>query len=123
MASKKILIVDDEPVVVTLLKVRVASRGFFVEVATDGISGLEKAKIWQPDLILLDIAMPAIDGYETCRRLKAMKETAHIPVVFFTAMQETELDVLARKAGAVKVIQKPFVDQVFKAIAEILGAE
>jgi CheY-like chemotaxis protein len=123
MASKKILIVDDEPVVVALLKVRVASRGFLVETVTDGRSGLEKAKIWQPDLILLDIAMPGMDGYETCRRLKAMKETAHIPVVFFTAVQEMKLDVLAQKVGAAKVIQKPFVDQVFKAILEILGPE
>ena len=114
MAPQKILIVDDEPVVVTLLKVRVASRGFLV-------SGLDKAKMWQPDLILLDIAMPEMDGYETCRRLKAMKETAHIPVVFFTAVQEMKLDVLAREAGAERVVQKPFVDQVFKAISEILG--
>lgn len=123
MAHQKILIIDDEPVVVTLLKVRVASRGFLVEIATDGISGLDKAKMWQPDLILLDIAMPGMDGYETCRRLKAMKETAHIPVVFFTAVQETKLDVLAREAGAARVVQKPFVDQVFQAISEILGPE
>ena len=121
MAPQKILIVDDEPVVVTLLKVRVASRGFLVEIATDGIRGLDKAKMWQPDLILLDIAMPEMDGYETCRRLKAMKETAHIPVVFFTAVQEMKLEALAREAGAERVVQKPFVDQVFEAISEILG--
>jgi two-component system cell cycle response regulator len=121
--SKKILIVDDEPVVVTLLKARVASRGFLVETATDGVSGLEKAKAWQPDFILLDIAMPGIDGYETCRRLKALKETAHIPVVLFTAVQDAQLEALAQKAGAAKVIQKPFVEQVFGAISEILGPE
>ena len=118
---KKILIVDDEPVVVTLLKNRVESRGFLVETACDGMSGLEKAKTWQPDFILLDIIMPGLDGYETCRRLKVMKETAHIPVVLFTAAQETHLETLAKNAGASKVVQKPFVDQVFKAIAEILG--
>ncbi len=121
MAPKKILIVDDEPVVVTLLKVRVVSRGYLVEITTDGMSALEKAKTWQPDLILLDIAMPEMDGYETCRRLKAMKETSHIPVVFFTAVQNEKLDALAHKAGAVKVVQKPFVDQVFQSITEILG--
>ena len=59
MTQKKILIVDDEPVVATLLKVRVVSRGFLVETAHDGASGLEKAKAWQPDFILLDIAMPS----------------------------------------------------------------
>ena len=122
MAQKKILIVDDEPVVM-LLRSRVESRGFLVETARNGTSGLEKAKTWQPDFILLDIAMPGIDGYETCRRLKAMKETAHIPVVLFTAVQETQLEALAQKAGAAKVVQKPFVDQVFKAISEILGPE
>lgn len=121
--AKKILFVDDEPVVVTLMKNRIVSRGFLVETAHEGAGGLEKAKTWQPDLILLDIAMPGMDGYETCRRLKASKETAHIPVVLFTAVQETQLAALAEKAGAVKVIQKPFVDQVFKVISEILGPE
>lgn len=123
MPPKKILFVDDEPVVVALMKARIASRGFQVETASDGESGIEKAKSWQPDFILLDILMPGIDGYETCRRLKAMKETANIPVVLFTAVQETQIEVLARKAGAAKVVQKPFVDQVFKAISEILGSE
>ena len=121
--EKKILFVDDEPVVVTLMKNRIGSRGFLVETAHDGASGLEKAKTWQPDLILLDIAMPGMDGYETCRRLKATKETANIPVVLFTAVQDTQLVALAEKAGAAKVVQKPFVDQVFKAISEILGPE
>ena len=123
MKLKKILIVDDEPVVATLLKSRVGSRGFLVETAHDGASGLEKAKMWQPDFILLDVIMPGMDGYETCRRLKAMKETAHIPVVLFTAAQETRLEALAQKAGAARVVQKPFVDQVFMAISEILGPE
>ena len=121
MASQKILFVDDEPVVVTLMKKRIESWGFLAETASDGVRGLEKAKAWKPDVILLDIAMPGIDGYETCRRLKAMKETAHIPVVLFTAVQETHLETLAREAGATKVVQKPFVDQALKAIQEILG--
>lgn len=123
MAQKKILFIDDEPVVVALMKKRIEFHGFLVETASDGASGLEKAKAWKPDFILLDIAMPGIDGYETCRRLKAMKETAHIPVVLFTAVQETRLEALAQEAGAAKVVQKPFVDQVFKAIEEILGPQ
>ncbi len=123
MTVKKILIVDDEPVVVTLLKKRVESRGFKVEIATEGVSALEKASTWRPDLVLLDIVMPGMDGFEICRRLKATKETEPIPVVLFTASQETQLEAFARKAGAVKVIRKPFVDQVFQAIEEILGPE
>ena len=121
--QKKILFVDDEPVVATLMKNRMESHGFLVEIANDGASGLEKAKAWQPDFILLDVLMPGMDGYETCRQLKAMKETSHIPVVLFTAAQETHLEILARKAGAARVVQKPFVDQVFEAISEILGPE
>lgn len=121
MVQKKILFVDDEPEVAALMRNRIGSRGFLVETANDGAKALEKAKVWQPDIILLDIAMPQMDGYETCRRLKSMKETARIPVVLFTALQETQLDNLAQKAGAVKVVQKPFVDQLFKAVSEILG--
>jgi two-component system cell cycle response regulator len=123
MAQKKILFIDDESVVVTLMKKRIEFLGFLVETASDGANGLEKAKTWKPDVILLDIAMPGMDGYETCRRLKAMKETAHIPVVLFTAVQETQLEALAQKAGAARVVHKPFVDQVFEALSEILGQE
>ena len=121
MTQKKILFIDDEPVVATLMKNRIGSRGFQVETAQDGAAGLEKAKVWQPDLILLDVLMPNMDGYETCRRLKALKETAHIPVVLFTAAQETRLEALAQQAGAARVVQKPFVNHIFKAISEILG--
>lgn len=121
MAQIKILFVDDEPIVASLMKNRLASHGYCVETSADGASGLEKAKTWQPDFILLDVIMPGMDGYETCRRLKAMKETAHIPVVLFTAVQETHLELVAQKAGAERVVQKPFVEQVFQAITEILG--
>lgn len=119
--QRKILFVDDEPVVATLMKSRIAARGFLVEIAHNGASALEKAKAWRPDVVLLDVVMPEMDGYETCRRLKAMQETAHIPVILFTAAQETRLEELAQKAGAAKVVQKPFVDQVFQAVSEILG--
>lgn len=123
MAPKKILIVDDEPVVVKLLKKRFEFHGFKVETATEGVSALEKVKAWQPDLVLLDIVMPGMDGYEICRRLKATKAAAHIPVVFFTASQGIQSEEIVREVGAAKMIQKPFVDQVFKAISEIFGPE
>jgi two-component system alkaline phosphatase synthesis response regulator PhoP len=123
MAQKKILFIDDEPVVLTLMKNRLISRDFLVETATDGVMGLTKAKAWLPDLILLDIAMPGQDGYETCRSLKESRETESIPVVLFTAMQDAQLEVLAKSVGAAKVVRKPFVDQVFQAIDEILGPQ
>lgn len=120
MMPKKILFVDDEPMVVTLMQKRLEARGFLVETANNGLECLEKAKIVQPDLILLDIIMPGMNGHETCVKLKAMNETMHIPVVLFTASQETHLEAMAKKEGAAKVIQKPFVDQVFQTITEIL---
>ncbi len=121
MPQKKILFIDDEPVVLTLMRNRLVSRDFLVETATDGAGGLSKARSWQPDLILLDVAMPGLDGYETCRSLKETYDTARIPVVLFTAMQDAQLEALAKAAGAIRVVRKPFVDQVFQAIDEILG--
>ncbi len=121
MAQRKILFIDDEPVVVTLMKNRLISRNFLVETATDGTTGIAKAKGCQPDLILLDVAMPGLDGYETCRILKESERTRSIPVVLFTAMQDAQLDALAAEVGASKVVRKPFVDQVFQVIDEILG--
>ena len=123
MAPRKILFIDDEPVVVTLMKNRLVSRNFLVETATDGTAGIAKAKEWQPDLILLDVAMPGLDGYETCRILKESERTRFIPVVLFTAMQDAQLDALAAEVGAAKVVRKPFVDQVFQVIDEILGPQ
>ncbi len=119
--GKKILFVDDEPMVAALMKNRLLSQGFLVETANSGADGLERARTWRPDFILLDVIMPEMDGYETCRRLKAMPETQRIPVVLFTAAQESQIELMAKKAGAERVVQKPFVDQVFKAISEILG--
>lgn len=121
MAKKKILFVDDEPVVVKLMKTRIESRDFEVETAASGIEALEKLKNFHPDLVLLDVIMPEMDGFETCRRIKDAKETAHLPVILFTASQDAKLQKAAQKAGADKVVQKPFVNQVFETIAEILG--
>lgn len=121
MKAKKILFVDDEPMVVTLMQKRLESRGFLVETAQEGATCLQKAKTFQPDLILLDVIMPGMNGHEACTKLKAMPETAHIPVVLFTACQDAKLEEMARKEGAVKVIQKPFVDQLFQVINEVLS--
>lgn len=121
MVSKKILFVDDEPVVAQLMKTRLMSHNLQVETACDGVEAVKKAKEWQPDLILLDIIMPQMDGFETCRELKRSNQTARIPVVFFTASQEAHLEQKALEVGAEGLVQKPFIDQVFKMIAELLG--
>ncbi len=118
---KKILFVDDEPVLVQLMKKRLMSQNLWVETACDGIEAVEKAKAWKPDLILLDIIMPQMDGFEACRQLKRSNQTSHIPVIFFTASQERRLEEKALKVGAEGLVQKPFIDQVFKLITELLG--
>src|ERR1700709_906807 len=81
-----ILIVDDMPANLGLVVDSLADQGFRVLVALDGEEALERAQFSQPDLILLDVKMPGIDGFETCRRLKSHSETSGIRVVFMTSM-------------------------------------
>lgn len=120
MHKKKILFVDDEPVVLRLMKTRLESRGFEVDTADNGIAAIEKAEAHRPDVILLDIIMPGIDGFETCGRLKKNDRTKDIPVFLFTALQESALEKKAAEAGAVKVIQKPHIDELLTFVNEFL---
>ncbi len=82
--------------------------GFRVLVAKDGSNALEKLHEALPDLILLDVMMPGIDGFETCRRIKENQETQAIPVIFMTALAEAEHKVKGLSLGAVDYITKPF---------------
>ena len=84
--AKKILIVDDEVNIVKILKSRLASAGYEVLTASDGNEGLERARGSLPDLIVLDLMLPKIDGYNVCRLLKFDKNFAHIPIIMMTAM-------------------------------------
>lgn len=101
------MIVDDTPGNLALLSDTLSEAGYRVLVATDGVSALEQIAYLKPDIILLDIMMPGIDGFETCNRLKSSPETADIPVLFMTAL--SELDNLLRgfDEGAVDYIVKP----------------
>ncbi len=119
--TKKILLVDDEPLVVQLMQQRFESQDWEVETAQEGQDAFEKAKTYQPDVIVLDIAMPGLNGYEVCRRLKEDEMTKHIPVIMFTALQEVRLEERAARAGAARLVQKPFVNHLSKAIEEILS--
>jgi CheY-like chemotaxis protein/DNA-binding CsgD family transcriptional regulator len=102
-----VMIVDDTPDNLALLSDTLSEAGYRVLVATDGLSALEQIAYLTPDIILLDVMMPGIDGFETCNRLKSEPETAHIPVLFMTAL--SELDNLLRgfDEGAVDYIVKP----------------
>jgi len=87
--AKKILIVDDEPDIVKVVGFRLKKEGYAVEVAVDGQQGLDMAASIHPDLVLLDITLPKINGYEVCKRLKADEKLKDIPVVFMTASLST----------------------------------
>ena len=83
-----ILVVDDAPINIGVVVDSLEDKGFRVLVALDGEEALERAQFSQPDLILLDVKMPGIDGFETCRRLKRNEQTRDIPVIFMTSLAE-----------------------------------
>ena len=108
----RLLIIDDERDLVEILSLRFAATGAFsVETAPDGRVGLGKVKTFRPDLILLDILMPNMDGWEFCRKLREDPATRSLPVVVMTAVQGLETEALARAAGIHRVLMKPFVDR------------
>ena len=86
--KKKILLVDDDPDFVEAVKVIVESGGYAVRVASDGKEGLEAVAADRPDLIILDVMMPVMDGHEACAKLKGNKETADIPIILLTAVAD-----------------------------------
>lgn len=106
--SRRILAVDDEPHILKLVSFSLKARGFEVIEATDGLSAIEVAEREQPDLVLMDVMMPALDGYEACRRIKANPKTAHIPVVMLTAKTQVAEQKTGLDAGALDYICKPF---------------
>lgn len=106
-----VLLVDDAPQSVGALVEELESAGYAVLVAPDGASALQRLDLMTPDAILLDALMPGIDGFETCRRIKAHGEWAHIPVIFMTGLSETEHIVEGFRAGGVDYVVKPIKAQ------------
>jgi two-component system, sensor histidine kinase and response regulator len=103
-----VLVVDDNPTNLSVLVNLLRDVGLRVLVATDGESAIEQIEYVKPDLILLDVMMPGIDGFETCQRLKANPETVKIPIIFMTALSETVDKVRGLSLGAVDYVTKPF---------------
>jgi signal transduction histidine kinase len=106
----KILVVDDQAQNVRLLDAVLSSNGYAVTSASSGSEALEKVKAELPDLVLLDIQMPELDGYEVCRRLRADSRSAFLPIVMITS-SDTEVRVNALEAGADDFVMKPFDQQ------------
>jgi diguanylate cyclase (GGDEF)-like protein len=103
-----ILIVDDNPTNLSVLSQALKEAGYKTRVAMDGESAIEQAQEDRPELILLDIQMPGIDGFETCAQLKANPDTRDIPVIFITASADIENKIKGLSVGAVDYITKPF---------------
>ena len=106
--AKKILVVDDDPHIVKLVESRLKANRYDVITAKNGIESLEKANKEKPDLIILDILMPEMDGYQTLRELKESAETKSIPVIMFTAKGQSEDVEKSYELGASDYIVKPF---------------
>ena len=103
-----LLIVDDVPENIRVLYEFLTAHSFKVLVAEDGENALEKAIYANPNLILLNIIMPGMDGFETCYHLKNNEKTKDIPVIFMTALSDTDDKVRGFKMGAVDYVTKPF---------------
>ena len=120
--TQKILIVDDEPDIVKVLAARLKERGYDVTVAAGGQEGLMKAGRQSPDLIILDIMMPDMDGSEVAARLKQIPATAKIPIIFLSALQtkKEEKEGSAMISGNV-VMAKPYdIDVLCAKIREMI---
>ncbi|MDX2110189.1 MAG: hybrid sensor histidine kinase/response regulator [Verrucomicrobiota bacterium] len=108
LSDATLLIVDDTPANLSVLYDTLGSAGFRVLTAESGESALKRIQFVQPDLVLLDVMMPGMDGFETCRRLKALDSMRDTPIIFMTALSEADDKVRGLKAGAVDYITKPF---------------
>jgi len=112
--NKSVLIVDDTPENIDVLK-GILSEEYKIRIATNGHAAIKAARMLSPDLILLDVMMPEIDGYEVCRQLKADESTVNIPIIFVTALSEMEDEALGLSIGAIDYITKPVNASIVKA--------
>jgi len=106
--QKKILIVEDEESLLKLESILLTTKGYLVQGATTGLAALEAVAAEPPDLILLDIMLPELDGFEVCARIRNNPDTARIPIIFLTAKKTPEDVARGREVGADEYITKPF---------------
>ncbi len=108
MSQAKILIVDDEADLVETIRFSLELEGYNVLVASNGEEGLNLARQEKPDLILLDLMLPKLDGYKVCRLLKFDERYKHIPILMLTAKTQEKDKILGKETGANEYITKPF---------------
>jgi len=108
MNKKKILFIEDEIDQIVMVQTRLEGSGYEVIGAMDGEEGLKKVHEENPDLILLDLIIPKIDGFEVCRRLRGCPDTSNIPVIVITASGTRDVEGKCRAVGADEIIRKPY---------------
>lgn len=122
MKKGRVLVVDDEAYILNILDFSLGAEGFDVVTATNGEEAVNRARQLRPDLIVLDVMMPVLDGYETCRALKRDPSTKEIPIILLTAKTRDVDKRLGFEVGAVDYIIKPFSpSRLIERIVEILG--
>lgn len=122
MQNKKILLVEDDTDILKTTTVFLESEGFKVIASIDGIEGLHKARTEKPDLIILDIMLPSLDGYKICRILKFDNNYKHIPIILFTARAQDTDKHLGKEVCADAYITKPFEPKILiEKIKGLLG--
>lgn len=121
MEHRKILIVEDEESLLKLESILLTTRGYKVSGVTDGLKALEAIEKERPDLVLLDIMIPGIDGFEVCRRIKANPATAELPVIMLTAKKSSADQARGAEAGANAYMTKPFKSgKIIEIVEELL---
>jgi two-component system alkaline phosphatase synthesis response regulator PhoP len=118
LAKTKILLVDDEPDVLTFLAYNLRNKNFEVAVAVNGVDGIEKVNVFNPDIILSDVMMPEMDGIHMCETLKAQQKYKNIPVIFLSALQDDYQSMRAIMSGDDFISKPASLSLIFKIIEQ-----
>lgn len=121
--QKRILIVEDEESLLKLESILLTTKGYIVQGVANGIAALEAIAEAPPDLVLLDVMLPGLDGFEVCQQIKSNPRTSHIPVILLTAKKSPEDVARGKEVGADQYITKPFKSSMVVASIEGLLAE
>ena len=122
MPTKRILIVDDEPDLLETIQINLEMEGYECLVAYDGFRGLDRARNENPDLIILDVMLPGMNGYKVCRLLKFDEKYKHIPIIMLTAEAQEKDRLTGKETGADFYMTKPFAaDKLLAKVKEYLG--
>jgi len=108
LSKRKILLVDDDPLILRIVTQSLTASGYQVEAAASGVMAIALVQQNPPDLILLDVMMPEMDGYEVCQRLRQVRQGVSVPIIMLTAMDETESVIKGLRSGADDYVTKPF---------------